>query len=163
MRLLAEARHQEHVVIHADGHEEDKKEIRHLPVDPRGALDCDEKQMRRPQCESIRQDHRADQIEADQWVAEGQDKNQEDTDRYKIPALDLVRLDQSPDVSRLGVLPDNPGRHVEAFVVAKEFIDAAAEGLHLVHGGGRVDPVDLGQVNPGAVAVGCDIGTQAPA
>ncbi len=92
-----------------------------------------------------------------------QEKYQEDTDRYDIPALDLVRLDQGPDVSRLGVLTGEPGRHVEAFEVAKEFIDAATEGLHLVHGGGRVDPVALGQIDPGAVSVGCNVGTEAPA
>ena len=35
VRLLAEAGHQEHVVIHANGHQEDEQEIRDLPVDPR--------------------------------------------------------------------------------------------------------------------------------
>ena len=163
VRFLAEPGHQEHVVVHADGHEEDEKEIRHFPVDPRGAEDRDEEQMRRPQRESISQDHRGDQIEAGQRVAEGQEKDQEDTERHNIPALDLVRSDQGPDVSRLGVLPGDPGRHVEALEVAEELIGAAAEGLHLVHGGGRVDPVDLGQVDPGAAAVRCDIGSQAPA
>src|SRR5271157_5431821 len=46
VRLLAEAGHQEHVVIGAGGHEEDEQEIRHLPVDPRGAEDCDESILR---------------------------------------------------------------------------------------------------------------------
>ena len=130
---------------------------------PCGAQDRDEQQMRRPQGEGVGQDHRRDQIEAGQRVAEGQDQDQEDADRHDVPALDLVRSDQGPDVGRLGVLPGDPGRHVQALEVAEEFVEAAAEGLDLVHGGGRVDPVGLGQVDPGAVAVGRDIGIEAAA
>ena len=64
--------------------------------------------------------------------------------------------------SRLGVLP---GRRavVSPSGVAEELVGAAAEILHLVHGSTRVDPVDLGQVDPAAVAVGRDMGIEAAA
>ena len=97
-----------------------------MPAPPRTR---DEQQVRRPQGERVSQDHGGDQIEAGQGVAEGQDEDQEDAGRHDVPALDLVRVDQGPDVSRLGILPGKPGRHVRALDVAEELVGAAPDGL----------------------------------
>ena len=103
VRLLAEPVHQEDVVIDADGHEQHEQEVGDLPVEPLGPEDRDEDQVRGPEREGVGQEHRGDQVQARQRVAEGEEQDQEDADRHEEPALELVGLGQRPDIGRLGV------------------------------------------------------------
>ena len=112
-RFFAEPGHQEHVVIHADGHQEYEQEVRDLPINARRTQDRDEHQMCRAEGEGVSPDHGDNQVEASERVAESEEEYQEDSDRYNVPALDLVRSDQRPNIGRLGVFPSDSSRYVE--------------------------------------------------
>ena len=117
--------------------------------------------MRRAQGEGVGQDHGRDQVEARQRVAEGHEQHQEDADRDDEPALNLVGAGQVADVGRFGVGAGDPGGDLDTLVLAQEVVEAAPEGQDLVHRVVGEDPVGLGQVDPGAVAVGRDVGGEA--
>ena len=103
----------------------------------------------------------ADQVQAGQRVAQGDDQDEEDADRHDEPALDLVVVGQGPDVGRFGVGAGDLGRHVDALIFAEKVVQPAAQGQDLVHRRVGEHAIGLGQVDAGAVAVGRDVGGEA--
>ena len=119
LRLLVQPRHQEDVVVDPDGDQENEQEIGHLPVEPLGAEQRDEQQVRRTQCEGVGQDHGRDQVDARQRITQRHDQDDENADRHDEPALDLVVVGERPDIGRLGIGAGDLGRHLDALVFAE--------------------------------------------